>query len=224
MDFFQPHLTLLAEPDGEFTLHATTLVPSQSFAAAGVRPNAVPSNIRILPEAFPLLLMLRQLRADTFSRPALRTHRISDLNLKGKTSVLAFVCLEGNPIEHVLGSASIPVLALTPTTKASGLLSSEDWTCWVQTEPQGRVLHVAGVVFTATPAFKVSLELTQPQGINPRELLLDLHVDPLAGPSPAVIVPHEVRFKTPFNDYQGVTIVEPGGNSTRIPVDTAATA
>jgi len=217
MDFFQPQLTLLAEPDGQFTLHSTTLVPSQSLVAAGVRPNEVPANIRILPEAFPILLMLRQLRAETFSPPALRTHRISDLSLTGKTSVLAFVCMEGNPIDQAVGMASIPVLAMTPTIKASGIEASGDWTCWVQDEPSGSVLHVVGVVFTSSPAFKVSLRLKQPQGINPHELLLDLLVEPLAGPAPAVIVPHTVKFKTAFHDYQGVTILEPGG-STRIPI------
>jgi hypothetical protein len=222
MDFFEPQLTLLAEPDGEFTLHSSTLVPSQGFSVAGVRPNQVPANIRIVPEAFPILLMLRQIRVDTFARPALRTHRISDLKLTGRTTIVGFVCLEGNPIDQVLGMASIPTLALTPTSKASGIVSSSDWACWVEMGPSGSVLHVTGVVFTSTPGYSVSLQLTSPQGINPRELLLDLTVKHQPGPAPEVIVPHAVRFETANHDYQGVTILEPGGNGTRIPVGNAA--
>lgn len=219
MDFFVPHLTLLAEPDGEFTLHAVTLVPNHGFAVAGVRPGAVPANVRILPESFPILLMLRQLGVDTFSPPALRTHVAPNLVLKAKKSLLAFVCLEGNPIEQTLGTANISVVALAPTPKPSGIVSAGDWTCWVETGAHGRVLHVTGVVFTSTPALSVSLQLKNPQGINPHELLLDLIVKGLPGNASAVVVPHVVKFQSAYHDYRGVTVFEPNGNGTRIPIN-----
>lgn len=222
MEFFKPQLTLLAEPDGEFTLHSTTLVPSQGFGSHGARANQVPANIRLTQDVFPVMLMLRQLRVDTITLPALRTHRVSDLNLKGKTSVMAFVCLEGDPIEQVLGSASTPTLAVTTTNKATGVVTSSDWNCWVLPGPNGDVLHINGVVFTSSPGYSVSLEVTNPQGINPKELLLTLVVKALPGNWPSVIVPHGVRLGVPHHGYLGVTIFEPDGNSTRIPVAAGA--
>src|SRR4051812_26423479 len=97
MDFFVPDISLHSESDGEFALSASTLVPTPCFRAGPASPGTPPSNIRLLPEVFPVQLYLVSLEMLCVQRPVLCVHRVPNLSLKGKKSVFAFVVL-GNQL------------------------------------------------------------------------------------------------------------------------------
>src|ERR1041384_4419748 len=61
VEIFQPRLQLIAEPDGEYTLHAVTITPNSGYSAGRARPGA-PPNVRLIPEVFPVLLEIRARR------------------------------------------------------------------------------------------------------------------------------------------------------------------
>jgi hypothetical protein len=64
-----------------------------------------------------------------------------------------------------------------------------DWTAVHDRQPPGPpVLTVRGACTFPTPDFSVELRRHEPQGINPRDLLLDRIEHPPAGPVPAVHV------------------------------------
>jgi hypothetical protein len=214
MEFFVPNISLHAEPDGEFTVLATTLVPSPCLVTGPAIPGSPPPNVRLLPEAFPVQLSLLSLPKLCIQRPMLRLHRAPNLDLSGKRSLFAFVMLGMD----ILGTASVPIESVGPIPKKQVVVESSDWHCWVLPSSEGPTLHVAGVVFTPTPGYAVSLKASSPQGINPRELLIDVVVKELPGSTwPQMITPHSVRFQTRA-DYDGVLITEPDGDSVHLVV------
>jgi hypothetical protein len=80
-------------------------------------------------------------------------------------------------------------------------------------------LTVTGTCTFPTAGFKVELRRTQPQGINPLDLLLDKIVTPPRGPAADVVTDVEARYEEVTNvKYKTVTIL-PDGPS--IPVENA---
>ena len=87
-----------------------------------------------------------------------------------------------------------------------------DWTAVHGHEPPGpSVLWVHGSCRFETAGYSVELRRREPQGINPRDLLLDRIVHPPTGLAAQVITEVEVSYseETEF-DYQTVTILPEG--------------
>ena len=82
-----------------------------------------------------------------------------------------------------------------------------DWTA----EHTGDVLTVHGTCTFNTAGYTVELQRTQPQGINPVDLLLDKIVHPPTGPVAQVVTDVEVTYseETTF-EYETVTILPDG--------------
>jgi hypothetical protein len=220
VEMFQPHLRLFVEPDGEFTLIALTLTPN-TWYSSGRAELAVPPSVRLAPEVESVLLHIRTRKG--ICVPMLRPvrHRLRNLKLgakHGKTSVMAFAMVDGN----IVGSASIPVDTTTP--KPSVGVETSDWYAWVNAMPPGpHSFHVTGVVYAPTPGHEASLTMASPQGINPRDLILDLQLKTLSGMWPEVVTPISVRYDIPdySGNYESVLIREPDGDAVQIPVETA---
>lgn len=77
--------------------------------------------------------------------------------------------------------------------------------------PRPPRLRVTGKCTFPTAGFKVVLKVKQPQGINPRILMLEKEVIPPAGPAADVVTTIDVRFeeKTDAN-YTDVQILPDG--------------
>src|SRR5262249_41657428 len=152
-----------------FTLHAVTLTPNNCYSA-GTAVAGPPPNVRLVPEVFPVMLNIHH-RAGLCGQIVTPVrHQLGNLDLRGKQSVLAFVMVDG----HIMGSASIPVFGAVGTPKQ---VNTTDWHAWVSAMPPGpKSFHVTGTVIAPTPGYDVSLKVASPQGINPKELILDLLV------------------------------------------------
>jgi hypothetical protein len=225
MDLFIPNLSLEGEPDGEITVRAVTLCPGSSFTALPAVVG-IPANIRLLPEVHPVLLPVRVRPGPSLQILTPVRHTLTDQKLgpkHGKTSVMAFLMLG----DTVLGSSSIPVGASFPPPskkkdeKRPVCVDTSDWSAWVNRMPPGPAsFHVVGTVHFPSPGFRASLEPASPQGINPKQLILDLIVEPLKGRWPGQHHATAVRYDVdPFNgDYTSVLVRVPGGDDVQIEV------
>jgi hypothetical protein len=94
-------------------------------------------------------------------------------------------------------------------SKKAATIDCGKWAAWHDFMPgKTPTLYVTGVCKTPTPGYKIKLELAEPQGINPKILLLRKVVTPPTKPQAQVITTVEVRFtkKTKF-EYTHVTIL-----------------
>src|ERR1044071_7655101 len=112
----------MAERDGEYTLHAVTITPSSAYSAGRARPG-VPPNVRILPEVFPVLLDIRVRRGRALQVLTPVRHHLRNLNLEGKTSVLAFAMVG----DHIVGSSSVPVGPIHDPPSGTIQVDTSDW-------------------------------------------------------------------------------------------------
>lgn len=91
-----------------------------------------------------------------------------------------------------------------------------DWTAVHSHEPPGpSVLTVRGTCRFDTAGYSVQLRRREPQGINPRDLLLDRILHPPTGPVAQVVTEVTVSYseETEFG-YQTVTILPDGASIT----------
>jgi hypothetical protein len=90
---------------------------------------------------------------------------------------------------------------------------------WLDKQPgANNTLHVTGKITVPTGGYKVSLVEANPQGINPKILILNVVKVKPTGPAPDVISHVEVKFDKPNSpDYTDVTIRNDGDEFT-IPV------
>ena len=104
----------------------------------------------------------------------------------------------------------IPTATAAPTPAASAA-ACHDWRAWQDSTPSGPTLHVAGTCDLPTPGYAIALRRKAPQGINPRDLLLEKTVTPPSGPIAQVITPVEVRYEEQTDvKYDTVTILPDG--------------
>ena len=222
MEMFTPSLTLTVEPDGEYTLYAVTLAPNSCYSAGPARPG-IPPTVRLVPEVFSVLLPVK-----VRSGPCLQVirplrHRLRNLKLgdqHGKTTVTAFA-MQG---DQVLGSASIPVTSTHECPQSSLPLDTEDFYAWVNRMPPGPPsFHVTGTVVLPTPGYDVKLVPATPQGINPRDFIMDLQITERPGKWPQVVTPMTVRYDV--QDYKGqyasVLVRLPNGEAIQLEVEEA---
>ena len=102
MHLFVPNLTLVKEPDDEYTVFSVTLTPDSCYAAGPVTEGA-PEGVVVVPEAIPLQLQL--VRRGEFCLQVITAVGHTRPNLKfgeGKDRVVCFVVLGS----AVLGSAT----------------------------------------------------------------------------------------------------------------------
>ena len=115
---------------------------------------------------------------------------------------------------------SFDALRLTGIASSNGgaVGTCRDWSAHHDHEPPGpATLRVTGTCSFGTPGYTIELRRHEPQGINPKDLLLDKIVIPPGGDVGAQVITHvEARYEeiTDF-EYDTVTIL-PGGPS--IPV------
>lgn len=216
MEIFKPNLQLVAERDGEYTLNAVTITPSSAYSAGRARPG-VPPNVRILPEVFPVLLDIRVRRGPALQVLTPVRHHLRNLKLEGKTSVLAFAMIG----DHVVGSSSVQVGPSQHPPKGTVHVDTSDWYAWLNKQPPGPAsFHVHGTVQLPTPGYDVRLVPASPQGINPRQLILDLQVTARPGIWPHIVTSVSVRYDhAQAIDYDTVIIREPDGDTVGVDVD-----
>lgn len=224
MELFKPNLILLEEADGEYTLLSLTLAPDTSYCSGRARRGA-PENVRLRGDVEPVLLETRVRRGLHLPLVKPLLHRIANLSLggdTGKNGVVAFVVHRGK----VLGSASVslsdadrvvPFPRPQPTAIDTG-----DWYSWVnRMPPRPPSLHVKGTVYLPDPGYTASLVMAAPQGINPRERILDLVVERRPGIWPSVVTPLTVTWsEDPLGlDVTGVLVREPDGDAVHVEPD-----
>lgn len=97
-----------------------------------------------------------------------------------------------------------PAVTDTPPIECTNWYASHD-------RMPGRepTLHVTGDCTCPTPGYTVELTVAEPQGINPRDLLLRLELTPPTDVVPDVQTPCPVRFDWPTTaTYDTVSIID----------------
>ncbi|HSK04862.1 MAG TPA: hypothetical protein VK932_26615 [Kofleriaceae bacterium] len=223
LEIFQPLLQLEVEPDGEYSLYAVTICPNSGFSAGRARLGAPPT-VRLTAETFPVMLDLRARRGRSLQMLTPVRHHLRNLKLgpeHGKTMLTAFAMLRGD----VVGMASIEIHASQQCPrKDRPIIDTTDWYAWISKLPPGPAsFHITGTVLLPTPGFDARLVKAAPQGINPKELILDVQVAPRPGLWPQVITPVTLRYdeRAAGIEYEGVLIREPDGDATHIEVEVA---
>lgn len=126
-------------------------------------------------------------------------------------------------LSGITGTEGIEVIGATrseklriPPEEAVG--KCHDWSAWHDHQPPGpTTLHVHGECEFPTAGYTVELKRQEPQGINPKDLLLTKVVHEPTGPVAEVITTVEARYReeTDF-EYDTVTILPDGAS---IPVE-----
>ena len=128
------------------------------------------------------------------------------------------------PLAGITGTEGIEVIRATRSERIEAppegkpQVECSNWSAWHGSRPPApQVLTVVGKCTFPTAGYSVELRLHEPQGINSRDLLLDLIVHEPTGPVADVISTVEARYEeeTDF-EYESVTIL-PDGPS--IPVE-----
>jgi hypothetical protein len=126
------------------------------------------------------------------------------------------------PLAGILGTEGIEVIGATRSERIEVPPDETkpecgEWSAWHNLEPGSPpTLIVVGQCTFPTAGYKVELRRHEPQGFNPKDLLLDLIVHEPTGPVPQVITTVEARYEeeTDF-EYDSVTIL-PEGPSIRV--------
>ena len=122
------------------------------------------------------------------------------------------------PLAGIVGTRGIEVVGATRTERfdvppqqpTQG--DCHDWAAWIDRQPPGPpTLHVTGQCEFPSGGFTVELRRHEPQGFNPRDLLLDKIVTPPSGPATTAITTVEARYREddPL-DFDTVTILPNG--------------
>ena len=224
MEMFEPNLTLTREPDGEFTLHSTTLTPHSCYLT-GPAEVGIPPTIRLTEEVLPVLLHIK-VQTAALCMPGIKAIKHTLRNLKlgpahNKTKLMAFVMLG----DTIVGSSLINAGSFVPIPPSGGIIETSDWFAWATETIHGqRSFHVVGTVVLPTPGFQASLENAAPQGINPKELILQLKVAPKPGIWPQHLTGIHVHYdRVPYAEhYSGVLVRLPSGDGVQFPVHTVS--
>lgn len=222
---FEPDLVLTREPDGQYTLHAVTATPN-SCHGAGCAERGIPPTVRLMPEAESVLLHITHHGGHCLQMTKLVRHHLSDLELgpsHGKTTLVAFAMIG----DRVVGSASLDVSNLGAVTPGSGKdrlmpIDTSEWYAWLSLMPPGPMsFHVSGVVTVGNPGYEVSLVPAEPQGINPKEIILDLVLTQKPGNWPQVVrqMPVGFHMPSPTIAYESVLVRLADGSGIPIPVE-----
>lgn len=121
------------------------------------------------------------------------------------------------PLTGITGTEGVEVIGANrsekikvPPKELAG--NCRDWSAWHDRQPPGpRTLHVKGECEFPSAGYAVELRRREPQGINPKDLLLDRIVHEPSGPVSQVVTVVEARYEeeTDF-EYDTVTILPDG--------------
>lgn len=210
-EMFQPTATLHAERKrGQYELRVVTTVPDACHVAGAVK-RGPPPTVRLTADVEPVRVLIRARRGPCAQVVSSVNHKLRHLKLgRGKTKVVVFAMFEGK----VAGTTSVDVPV--PPTPGTPAITTADWSAWVNTMPPGpAAFHVTGTVNLPSAGYDAKLVYAAPQGINPRQLILDLVVTPKKGGVHAqAVTPVTVRYdKSPYDGlYQSVMIRKPDGD------------
>lgn len=210
--FFIPTVNVVQEADS-LTMIARLLVPNGCYSEAGTK-EGWPESAGI-PETLPIQLLIDQADGPcTRAVKPLAFHRDVTKEAEGKSTLTAFSMLDGK----VVGAGSVPLDALQRSVSALGLTPLPGPLPAI--EP-GTLIAVANLmppgpgsfyvmcdVITPTPGWTLALKPAEPQGINPKILILDLIAEPPGGAVPRVITTTTVRYDIrPYEPvYEAVTV------------------
>jgi len=143
-------------------------------------------------------------RTPTRSRPTIRR----------AVTIAAALASAGAPIVSPAGTAHArPGRPLPAALDAAAATSSGPGiTCadWAARENRRRTRVIVTATCTApSTGYRITLAPHEPQGINPRVLLLDLHADPPDGPAAQVLTPVALRYRAE-GQYDRLTILPDG--------------
>ncbi len=127
------------------------------------------------------------------------------------------------PLAGALGSSGIEVVGASYRRRFDVPAGQpwqgdcRDWVAWMNRQPPGpATLNVAGECEFPSGGFTVELQRHEPQGFNPRDLLLDKIVTPPSGPATAAVTAVEVRYcEETTASFDTVTIL-PDGPSVKV--------
>jgi hypothetical protein len=121
------------------------------------------------------------------------------------------------PLSGITGTRGVEVIGAShserlevPSEEPAGYCSG--WSAWHDHEPPGPpVLHVRGECEFPTAGFSVELRRHEPQGINPKDLLLDRIVREPSDPVTHVVTVVEARYREESDfEFDTVTILPDG--------------
>ncbi len=213
-EMFQPSATLHAERKrGQYELRVVTPVPSPCSVAGPVK-RAPPPTVRLPAEVVPVQVVIRTRRGPCPQVLSQVRHKLRHVKLggtTGKTKVIVFAMVDGK----VAGTTSVDVPAPAPTP-GTPAITTADWNAWVDRMlPGPTALHVTGTVNLPGAGYDARLVYASPQGINPKQLILDLVVTPKkGGPYAQALTTVTVRYdRSPYDgQYQGVLIRKADGD------------
>ncbi|GAB7039544.1 MULTISPECIES: hypothetical protein [Catenuloplanes] len=124
-------------------------------------------------------------------------------------------------VTGTLGTKGVEVVGATKRERidvVAGTGPAEgEWTAYVNRQPPGPfTLTVTGRLQMPTPGYKVALTKTDPQGINPRDLLLDLTVTPPSGPVIQVVTEVEVVYRERTDAGYDTVTIQPDGPTVKV--------
>jgi len=126
-----------------------------------------------------------------------------------------------DPAAQAAGSAGPTENGLTASSPDTPLETrvGPGWWAWEDMMPGGpRSLHVVGQIMMPTPGYKLTLTRSEPQGINPTVLLLDLKETP----PPGIVAQHLALTKVIFDESPAPRLyshIHVRGTKTTIPVE-----
>jgi hypothetical protein len=115
-------------------------------------------------------------------------------------------------MQTALNGLADRVEALERRIQPSTLYKCRDWKAWHDRMPGAEpTLHVTGRCEFPSSGYEVRLKRHTPQGINPRDLLLDVLVTEPTGPVNQVVTELDVSYDEQTDvDYQSATILPDG--------------
>ncbi len=120
------------------------------------------------------------------------------------------------PLSGITGTRGVEVIGATRSEQIEApskeLGNCRDWSAWHDHQPPAPpVLHVRGECEFPTAGYSVELRRREPQGINPKDLVLNRIVQEPSGPVAQVVTVVEARYQeeTDF-EYETVTILPDG--------------
>jgi hypothetical protein len=118
------------------------------------------------------------------------------------------------PLANITGTKGIEVIGATRSEwrdipPVGPPADCYEWSAWHNRQPPGPVrLHVQGKCKFPTEGYSAELRFHEPQGINPRDLLLDLIIREPKDPVLPVVTEVDVRYEEETDaEYETVTIL-----------------
>jgi hypothetical protein len=92
-----------------------------------------------------------------------------------------------------------------------------DWEAWQERRPSARpTLYVRGSCTFPSDGFEVTLERGEPQGANPRDLLLDLTIKEPITPVPQIVTDEEAHYEEETDTVFETVTIRPDGPTVRV--------